>query len=297
MNMNKRDLYKYRKFLNLVKNGTDDAFLDRCLPLLVRFIERNYSSDDTKMFDIDDFIQECFVKMEELRDKDVFSLSWKLKQEFQKALNKLNESQDYQFVEPIEMHGVYDEIDVSYIDYDNMFKVVRGRLATEGQRKVLDGIKSDADTKDIAKKLEVTPSRASELKRGVISKIRKSKEFKDLSEDNMSKFFSCYQVFVLKEARQDKFSGELEDKLKKFWKGTLDVRDYYFYCVQLKNILKFFYKLRDKCVEEDSSYLPFVEEDINNVIASIDDNRIRPNQKAEFERIIEENNPNNKKVR
>lgn len=114
-NLNKRDIYKFRKFLEQVKTGTGNEFLDSCLPLLVKYIENFYVSDDNKTFDLDDYIQECMIKISETEDDEVFSLAWTLTQSFKKIYESMSQSSEYDYVETVEADKEYDEIDFNDI--------------------------------------------------------------------------------------------------------------------------------------------------------------------------------------
>ena len=125
-NLNKRDMFKSRKFLVQFKDVTEDDYINRCIPTLIRSIETVYVSDDTKNFDLDDYIQECLVRANELRDEEVFSLAWKLRQEFRKIYASMCESEDYDYVKLVDTDEEYDEIDIdsilSLVDNNNSVK-------------------------------------------------------------------------------------------------------------------------------------------------------------------------------
>lgn len=114
-NLNKRDIYKFRKFLEQIKKGTGDEHIDKCIPLLVKYIEIFYISDENKTFDLDDFIQECMFKITEIQDDEVFSLVWTLTHSFKNIYDEMSQSTDYDFVEPIDFGEEYDEINLDEI--------------------------------------------------------------------------------------------------------------------------------------------------------------------------------------
>lgn len=294
MELNKRDLFKYRKFIESIKKGSGDSFIDRCLPMLVRFIEKSYVSDESKMFDIDDFIQECLIKANSYRDKDVLSLSWSLKRDFQRIYESMSKADEYQFSEPVDLGDLYDEIDISYIDLDRVLDTVKGRLSTEGQRRVIDYIREDKDNDEIAKELGIKKNNVYELRKKVTAKIRKSPEFREYTKDSMSKFYSTYQVFVIDYSRNDSSLFNWDDLLLRYWNNSIDSRESYYYNSMMIHLLKFFYRLRDFCVEENSIYLTAVDNDINNIISIVDNGNLRPKMREEFENIISDNNTDHK---
>ena len=60
-NLSSRDLFIYRKFLIDMKNNLIDEELDKYLLTIMEFIELKYESDAYNNYNLEDFIQECFV--------------------------------------------------------------------------------------------------------------------------------------------------------------------------------------------------------------------------------------------
>lgn len=297
MVLNKRDLFKYRKFISNIKNGTGDAFIDRCIPILVRFIETTYVSDESKMFDIDDLIQECMIKASSYRGKDVLYLKSTLKRDFNNIYESMSKANEYQFSEPVNLGDRYDEIDVDHLDLDRVFDKIKDKLSTEGQRKVVDCLRDEKDNDEIARDLRMRRSNVYELRKKVTTKIRKSHEFREYTEDSISKFYSHYQVFVLEFARDESSFNNMEDLLLRYWKNNIDSRSVYYYNSIMIHLLKFFYKVRNCCIENDSIYLSSVEEDINNIVASIKTDKLNAKMKDDFERFINNNTSNDHKIK
>ena len=61
MQLNKRDLNIYKNFLIQMKNGFNDLYLDEYAPVIQKFIEKYYVSDNEMLDDLDDFIQYALI--------------------------------------------------------------------------------------------------------------------------------------------------------------------------------------------------------------------------------------------
>ena len=101
MNLNRRDLEIYSNFLRKIKEGTGDKFIDKHIPVLARFIELKYVSDDEKIYDLDDFIQECTIIIDNARNTSPTFIRWSLENKFQAIYKQMKKSEDYKFVKPI----------------------------------------------------------------------------------------------------------------------------------------------------------------------------------------------------
>ena len=283
-------MHQFRKFLDQTRNGTGDSLLDKYIPFLVYFIEKNYRSIDNKNFDLNDFIQECYLKMTEFED-DGLSIVRKAKKLFQKVYDEMSQSSEYDYVEPVELMDTYDEIDFNTIDYNRMLDSIKSRFKSEQQKKTLDCIREDMDNKELAQELNISYSNASAMKKIVYGKIHDSIEFKRLYEDDLSKFFSNYQVFVLKHARESRYRF-LEGDVLKFWRKSFKKDNYYYFACSLKLLLEFFYSLKDKCSEEPYNYyLDDINKDISNLIAyaDLDSGKMRSSLRDEIKEVIKQN--------
>lgn len=71
--LSKKDLFIYRLFLKNMNNVIIDNELDNYLLSIMNFIENNYISDNNNNYDLNDFIQECFLAFYELKKDNKLS--------------------------------------------------------------------------------------------------------------------------------------------------------------------------------------------------------------------------------
>lgn len=91
-NLNKKDLFIYRKFLNSMRDNLIDTDLDLYLPLIMDFIESKYESNENNNYDLEDFIQECFALFYNDKIKNILELDY-FETKINEIYSKMNNEQ------------------------------------------------------------------------------------------------------------------------------------------------------------------------------------------------------------
>ena len=161
MNLNKRDKTKYKEFLEEIKKYKDKT-LQVYSYIILDFLENNYNSDDSSIYDIDDFIQEAYIllfsKQEQIEEID---------NELTNLYNKMNKNESYK------NDRMIMQIDIKrFID----------SLDTEEEKNILKSILLDEEIKDIANRLNL-PTR--DIKRILIKLLRELRTYR--KENNSTK--------------------------------------------------------------------------------------------------------------
>ena len=284
MKLNKKDLYQYRKFVMQMEQGSGDTYLDECIVALIRFINNQYISEESKNFELDDFIQECLMKVGKYRDNP--SLKMALYNCYQKTYRSMKNSPDYDYFEPAYIGEAYSEIDDSAIDYRNMLQHVKEEIQSPIQRQVFDYVCDGASVMDISRLTQIRRGTIYDNRKRIIERIRSYPEFQELSDDKLNIFFSRYQAYAITMTRN--YYDSLDTLLVQFWNGQLDKRDYYMFCENLIRLLRFFHRLKKQSTEEPYSfYLPCINADIDKIVTIMEDNqRLDDNQRKRFESIL-----------
>ena len=161
MVLNKRDKTKYKEFLEEIKKYKDKT-LQVYSYIILDFLENNYNSDDSSIYDIDDFIQEAYIllfsKQEQIEEID---------NELINLYNKMNKNESYK------NDRMIMQIDIKrFID----------SLDTEEEKNILKSILLDEEVKDIANRLNL-PTR--DIKRILIKLLRELRTYR--KENNSTK--------------------------------------------------------------------------------------------------------------
>ena len=289
-NLNKRDLISYRRLVEQVNNGNNEEYVCKYIPILVRFIEKNYKSDNNKFFELDDFIQECLIKLNDLKYYNIeFSIK-ELENIFNSIYIDMKNNKKYEYVNNIELEDKYYEIDTNHIDREAMFKSIRDKLPTDRQKIVLDHIENDDSIMDISHDLNIPYRYVSATRILVLNKIKRSIVFNRLYSDDLSKFMSCYRAYLLKNTFS--INGLIRKLLEDYWTDELESYDYKHKCEYSLLLLRFFTSLKIDCISRrDMCFAKYIEEDINNILSNVDINnpRIPCNDRIRFNHYENEN--------
>ena len=154
MKLNKRDINKYKEFLEEIKKYKDKT-LQAYSYIIIDFLENNYNSNDSSSYDIDDFIQEAYIllfkKHEQIEEVD---------NELNNLYKKMNNNEE-------------DKTDRIIMQID--IKRFIDSLDTEEEKDILKAILLDEEVVDIADRLNV-PTR--DIKRILIKLLRELRTFK-----------------------------------------------------------------------------------------------------------------------
>lgn len=119
-NLNKRDLESYKRLVEQINNGFGDKYLNFYVPVLLNFIARYYRSDNSKIFELDDFIQECLIKINEVKNDnlDIIYNIGLVEVNIYKVFKDMNLDKNLQVTEPIYINRKYVEIDIDKLDLE-----------------------------------------------------------------------------------------------------------------------------------------------------------------------------------
>ena len=262
MNLNKRDLYAYERFLNQIEMGFNDEMIDKYAKVIKNFIERYYTSSEDELFELDDFIQEGLIiidKCKRYEAKRTFSkglLELRLKnmylrmkkQNEQKCLPKVDEKASY-------------EIDSNDLEFSILLPKLMEHLKTENQKIVIEELLAGTNLKDTSKIIERSKDATRLTKLNALHFIKNSKEFKQQYDDRDTYMYTEYERFVLrciKEKAQYMFCFNKE-KLEDYWKDKVDA-------YSLLYLSNFFSEIQNYCSEEEYEFFKNkIEEDINKL--------------------------------
>ena len=154
MILNKRDKTKYKEYLEEIKKYKDKT-LQVYSYIIIDFLENNYNSNDSLMYDIDDFIQEAYIllysKQEQIEEVD------NELNNLYKKMNKNEEDKNDRIIIQIDIKRFIDSLD------------------TEEEKDILKSILLDEEVSNIADRLNV-PKR--DIKRILIKLLRELRTFR-----------------------------------------------------------------------------------------------------------------------
>jgi len=126
-NLSKRDLVSYKRLAERIGKGFNDDFLDTYVPVLLRFISNIYHSDDSKIFELDDFIQECLIRINGLKNDRVDSLynAGLVEASIYAVYKEMSSNISLKSTEPFYVGEAYEELEVQEQDVESIINATR----------------------------------------------------------------------------------------------------------------------------------------------------------------------------
>lgn len=155
MELNKRDKKKYNRFLKQIEKSEDKKLQVYSL-IISDFIEKNYNSNDSNTYEIDDFIQEAYALLytDEVPIEEIYS-----------KLNDLYYKMNH--------NTIKNDASVP-IDFKKYLETIENPI----EKEVLKAILLDEDLEEQAKELNITRQNLKEIL------IKLSKDLKQCLKDN-----------------------------------------------------------------------------------------------------------------
>ena len=291
-NLNKRDLISYRRLVEQVNNGNNEEYVCKYIPILVRFIEKNYKSDNSKIFELDDFIQECLIQLDSLKDEVELYSHTEVEKFIGLIYKNMLDDKNNDFTEQIYLGEKYDEIDLIRLDREKMLDSFRNTLSTDRQKVVFDCIREDDDVKDISSKLNISYSNAFSSRQNMLRKLKHSPEFEELYCETIDRYDLSYKEFILHKAR--KTSLVLSRLLEESWTIRFKAHSMkYKYSVTMR-LLDFLMAVKHECIRfrKNNYYVYCINQDIQKLLSGInvDNSRLLDsNKKARVNEYIKKN--------
>ena len=150
MEFNKKDENIYTEFLNQMDTFDDNKF-NIYSNYINDFIKEKYNSNDSRLYDLDDFIQEAYA----LLYSDITPVVG-IKRELNKLYNNMNHK-EVKKEKPIQ------------IDFRKYFETIENPL----EKRILKALILDIDLKEIAQELNITISEMKTLVKKILNDLKK----------------------------------------------------------------------------------------------------------------------------
>lgn len=151
MNFNINDEKKYLDFLNQMDTFDDNKFIIYS-NIINDFIMEKYNSDDSRLYDLDDFIQEAYALLYSDKTPVV-----DIKRELNKLYNNMN-------------HNVVKKEEPIQIDFMKYLETIENPL----EKKALKALILDIDLKEVAQELNMTTSEMKNIVKKILNDLKKN---------------------------------------------------------------------------------------------------------------------------
>ena len=178
--LNKKDMLIYEGFLDSICSYPSE--MTSHIFDLAHFIENNYNSNETELFDLDDFISEATMRIY-CGDYD-----------FNKLYSEMRKNEDYKYNKNIDSDKEVDEIDYRGIYFDMFYPEFHGNCTCGHCDEIIDLFKEGYNQKETGKRIGVVPQRVSFLKNMIRRNLYRNDSIRDYYEDIL---FPSYHYFLL----------------------------------------------------------------------------------------------------
>ena len=175
MKLNKRDSYIYKNFLLQMKKGFNNIYLDEYAPIIQKFIEKYYVSDNALIDDLDDFIQYALIIIIKYAkyDNNFYSKSGYLILRFKKIYQRIKEEKKEEKL-AITPTCIIDEDEIFFRIFINQIK----DNLSENKKVILEDYINGIKQKDTARRINTSHQNVNQERIKIIDNITKSSEFK-----------------------------------------------------------------------------------------------------------------------